>query len=195
MITKCAAIVLSGGQGRRMGYQDKGLVLLNNKPLVSYAINKLSPQVEQIVVSANRHLDQYRTFGFPVISDLSEYPEMGPLAGIYSASRQLTDDIDYVQIVPCDTPFLPEDLVKIMHDALREHKVDITIAASSEKNHPSILHCKRSVLDSILPLLKDGSDLSLRAFIKQHASYTVMFDTEDYFINFNDPAVLAQWHQ
>lgn len=195
MNTKCAAIILSGGQGRRMHYQDKGLVQFKGHPLVSYPVQLLSAQVDELVISANRHLDQYRAFKFPVITDLEQYPEMGPLGGIYSASRQLSDDIEFVQIVPCDTPFLPTNLVQVMHQSLIENQVDITIAASSEKNHPSVLHCKRSVLDSIQPLLDDGSDLSLRAFIKQHASYTVLFDKEDYFINFNDPTVLAQWNQ
>lgn len=195
MNTNCAAIILSGGQGRRMHYQDKGLVLFKEQPLVSYPVHLLSTQVYQLLISANRHLDQYRTFEYPVITDLDKYPEMGPLGGIYSASRQLADAIEYVQIVPCDTPFLPENLIQVMHQALIEHDVDITIAASPEKTHPSVLHCKRSVLDSIQALLDDGSDLSLRAFIKQHRSYTVMFDKEDYFINFNDPTVLAQWNQ
>lgn len=195
MNTKCAAIILSGGQGRRMHYQDKGLVHFKGQPLVSYAVHLLAPQVDQLLISANRHLDQYRSFHFPVVTDLPEYPEMGPLGGIYSTAQQLSDDIEFVQIVPCDTPFLPADLVAVMHQALLENQVDITIAASSEKNHPSVIHCRRNVLTSIQSLLDDGSDLSLRAFIKQHAAYTVMFDKEDYFINFNDPAVLAQWNQ
>lgn len=190
-----AAIILAGGQGSRMLYQDKGLLLFKNKPLVEYPIALLKKQVPHIIISANRHIDEYKTYNFPVVTDDANYVEMGPLGGIYSAAKYLPDTVEYVQIVPCDTPFLPDNLVEIMHAPFLTEDIDITVASAAGSTHPSIIQCKKNILPSLKNLLDDGSNLSLRAFIRQHRSHTVVFDREDYFINFNDPSILEQWNK
>ena len=65
---RCAAItglVLAGGQGRRMGSVDKGLVLLHGRPMVQHVLERLAPQVDDILINANQHADEYAAFGYP----------------------------------------------------------------------------------------------------------------------------------
>ena len=74
-------LVLAGGQGRRMGGQDKGLLTLHGQALAARALQRLAPQVGPTAVSANRHLADYQALGVPVWSDtLPDQP--GPLAGL-----------------------------------------------------------------------------------------------------------------
>ncbi|MEJ2310375.1 MAG: molybdenum cofactor guanylyltransferase MobA [Gammaproteobacteria bacterium] len=109
-----SAVILAGGRGERMGGLDKGLLRLAGKPLVRHLIDSLQPQVHAILINANRHLDQYRAFGCPVIEDrLAGFA--GPMAGIASALHAI--ETPYLLVVPCDTPALPGDLVRRLADA------------------------------------------------------------------------------
>ena len=77
---KISAIILSGGRATRMNGLDKGLVQLQQKPLIAHVIARLKPQVDEIFINANREIAQYETFGFPVLKDENE-EFIGPLAG------------------------------------------------------------------------------------------------------------------
>ena len=79
------AVILAGGRGERMGGLDKGLLQLDDKPLVQHVIDSLEPQVRNILINANRHLEQYGRLGYPVVQD-SFTGFAGPMAGIASAS-------------------------------------------------------------------------------------------------------------
>ena len=104
-ITGC---ILAGGEGRRLGGADKGLVELAGEPLVAHCLARLRPQVDALVISANRNLETYRGFGVPVFDDARE-DYAGPLAGCLGALRRA--DTRYVVTAACDSPFLPTDLV------------------------------------------------------------------------------------
>ncbi|MEZ0273190.1 MAG: NTP transferase domain-containing protein, partial [Methylophilaceae bacterium] len=66
---KVTGIILAGGMGRRMGGVDKGLVPFQGKPLVTHVLERLRPQVDEILVNANREIDTYAKFGYPVVPD------------------------------------------------------------------------------------------------------------------------------
>ena len=77
------AIILAGGQARRMGGQDKGLIQLGMKPMIEYVLNAIEPQVGTIIINANRNQAIYEKYGFPVVADqIGGY--CGPLAGMAS---------------------------------------------------------------------------------------------------------------
>ena len=103
--------ILAGGRGARMGGIDKGLVKLDGRPLVEHVIQRLQPQVPDIIISANRSHHEYARYGFTVVGDTVKSGDdyAGPLAGILSALTHATTD--YIVIVPCDVPRLPKDLV------------------------------------------------------------------------------------
>lgn len=98
---RVAAVILAGGQGRRMGGADKGLLDYRGRPLVEWVLDALAPQVAEILISANRNLDRYARYGRRVLPDaLPDFP--GPLAGVLAALDAV--DTEWLLAVPCDTP-------------------------------------------------------------------------------------------
>ena len=120
-------VVLAGGRGERMGAADKGLQLLNGKPMVEHVINRLRPQVSTLIISANRNLEAYSAFGYPVYAD--EPPAYsGPLSGFMTGLRHCRTR--YLVTAPCDTPFLSRRLVEDLHRFLEEKEADLAVAVS-----------------------------------------------------------------
>lgn len=148
-----SAIILSGGRATRMGGVDKGLVKLHGKPLIAHVISRLAPQVDELFINANRELDQYQNFGYPVLADETQN-FLGPLAGFQLALKNAKHD--YVCIVPCDSPFLPENLVQKLFAALKENHAEIAVASSDQNSHPVFCLCKKNVLPSLEAFIGSG---------------------------------------
>lgn len=114
--TQISGLVLCGGAGRRMAGRDKGLLRFHGTPLVEIAIHRLAPQVSSVIISANRHLSEYRALGHPVVQDgffEENRPHYdGPLAGISAAFNAL--ETDWLATVPCDCPLFPTDLISTL---------------------------------------------------------------------------------
>lgn len=102
---KIGAIIIAGGKGSRMG-GDKGMQLLNGKPLVGYAIASLLPICSDIIISTNN--PSYEQFGFTTIAD--NYPEIGPLGGLQAALR--ASKYQHNLVLSCDNPFVNTELLK-----------------------------------------------------------------------------------
>jgi molybdopterin-guanine dinucleotide biosynthesis protein A len=178
------AVILAGGQARRMGGQDKGLIELSGTPLIEYVIAVLQPQLENIVINANRNAGIYASYGFPVIADDYEGYN-GPLAGIASCMKAI--DTEYLITTPCDTPLLPQDLVSRMFVSLEENQAEISVADSGERLQPVFSLIKCSLLDSLLDYL-DAGERKIDRWFKQHRMITVDFsDQPDTFLNVNTP--------
>jgi len=177
-----SAIILAGGQATRMGGVDKGLILLKNKPLVQHVFNRLQPQANEILISANRQIAQYEAFGFKVLPD--ENPEfLGPLAGMLLGLKHA--EYDLVLSVPCDSPLLPLDLVPRLLNGMLESRVDIAVARSDGNTHPVFCLMKKSVLSSLQAFLDEG-ERKVSAWQKSQAYCEVDFsDCSDAFVNLN----------
>lgn len=144
-------LILAGGQGLRMGGQDKGLVDYKGKPLVDWVIERLLPQVDELLISANRNLDDYSNRGYRVVTD--SLPDFqGPLAGML-AGLQLARH-EWMLSVPCDVPHLPRNLV--MH--LAEHAAgrEAVFARDAERDHPAILLLNKACLPKLMDYLEKG---------------------------------------
>lgn len=136
-----------------MGGVDKGLVNLHGKPLIAHVIARLSPQVDELFINANRELGQYKNFSYPVFADENQNFS-GPLAGFHLALKHTSHD--YVCMVPCDSPFLPENLVSKLLTALLEHDAEIAVASSDQNNHPVFCLCHKKVLPSLELFMQSG---------------------------------------
>lgn len=124
------AVILAGGRGRRMGGEDKGLLDFNGRPLVVRVIDAISPQVRSLIISANRNLERYQQFGYPVVADsLNDY--QGPLAGILAALERV--QTPYLISVPCDGPLLAADLVERLSAAMQREPGVIAVAHDGER--------------------------------------------------------------
>ena len=146
-------LILAGGQGRRMGGVDKGLQDFRGKRLVDHVYERLAPQVGGIIINANQNHDAYRTFGVRVVSDaIGKFA--GPLAGLHAGlcvSRR-----PYLVSVPCDSPFLPDDLVARLYAGLEHSGAEIAVAKTGDQPHPVFCLARRGVLDHLTDFLKNG---------------------------------------
>jgi len=121
MSKKPIGVILAGGKGARMGGRDKGLLEINGRKLIELTITAVTPQVSNLVISANRNHDEYQRFTNHVVADISN-PYSGPLAGIFSVMEYLqtfvtcSDNAADLLIVPCDMPLLPADLTARLYE-------------------------------------------------------------------------------
>ena len=179
---KISAIILSGGRATRMNGLDKGLVQLQQKPLIAHVIARLKPQVDEIFINANREIAQYQVFGLPVLKDENE-EFIGPLAG-FSLGLQHAKH-DYVLTVPCDSPLLPLDLAQRLMAALLEHGADIVVASSDSNAHPVFCLMRKTMLPSLLAYVESG-ERRVSAWQKSQQYIEVDFsDCNDAFTNLN----------
>lgn len=150
-INEVSGIVLAGGQGRRMGGVDKGLQLLRGKPMVAWVLERLAPQVSEILVNANQNLEAYARFGYRVVPDaLGGFA--GPLAGLHAGLGAVSHPLAVT--VPCDSPFLPLDLVVRLRGALGAN--DLAVAKTGEQPHPVFSLVRRAVLAHLSEFLAGG---------------------------------------
>ncbi len=186
--TDITGIVLAGGQGRRMGGVDKGWVELAGKPMIAHVLNRFAPQVGDVLINANQNLERYATFGVPVVPD-AVGGFAGPLAGLHAGMTRATRP--YVVTVPCDSPFLPSDLVARLAAGLEAHGGQLAVAKTFDQPHPVFCLVRRDVLPHLATFLEAGG----RKIDAWYATLTVVevaFDDEaDAFRNINTKDELA----
>ena len=151
MSAKVSGIVLAGGQGRRMGGVDKGLQMLGGKAMIEHVVERLAPQVDEIVINANQNLDRYGSFGYKVAPDVTG-GFAGPLAGLQAGLHAATHPL--VVTVPCDSPFLPLDLVARLAAALGHRQ--LAVAKTGDQPHPVFALVRRDLLDHLTAYLAGG---------------------------------------
>jgi molybdenum cofactor guanylyltransferase len=146
-------LILAGGQGRRMGGVDKGLQLLRDRPLIAWVLERLGPQVDEILVNANQNLERYRSFGHPVLPD-EVGGFAGPLAGVERGLALARNEL--VVTAPCDSPFLPAELVARLHQGLSQNGAELAVARTGEQAHPVFCLCQRSLHADLRDYLAGG---------------------------------------
>lgn len=182
-------VILAGGEARRMGRRDKGLLLLAERPMIEYVLSVMQPQVGAVLINANRNHSSYGRYGFPVVAD--EYSGFnGPLAGMASCMRLVKTE--YMATAPCDSPFIPADLVIRLARKLERAGAEISVAHNGERMQPVFSLIRTDLLDSLLQFLARGE----RKIDKWFAGHrTVMADFADEprtFLNINTPADLQK---
>jgi molybdopterin-guanine dinucleotide biosynthesis protein A len=185
-------VILAGGRGTRMGGADKGLVPLAGRPMVERVLDALRPQVDRVLINANRHLDAYGKFGCPVIPDaIEDYP--GPLAGM--AAGLAAADTERMLFVPCDTPLLPPDLCRRMLAAARAREAEIAIASDGRRSHPVFALIDRALAASLEAFLA-GDERKILRWMNRHRLIEVDFsDCPQRFVNVNTAEELAALEQ
>jgi molybdenum cofactor guanylyltransferase len=177
-------IVLAGGLGRRKGGADKGLVALAGKPMVAHAIARLAPQVATIIVNANRNAEQYAALGHPVVGD-DVAGFAGPLAGLHAGlSRTRTP---YAVTVPCDSPFLPEDLVARLGTALAREDAQLAVARTFDQPHPVFALVRTDVFANLAAFLAGGGRKIDHWYAALRTIAVAFDDCADAFRNINTP--------
>lgn len=185
-------LILAGGQSTRMGGKDKGLIKLQGRSLIAHAIARLKPQVGPLLISANRHLEQYLAFKWPVINDaMADYP--GPLAGILAGLQRCATP--FMLVVPCDCPAFPVDLATKLTLALtpvaEQAFNEAAVAVSPNGIEPLFCLLQPHHAASLEAYLQNGHRKVL-PWLKSLALAQVNFDDIHAFANLNSPEDLQQ---
>ena len=181
-------IVLAGGQGRRMGSVDKGLVPLDGRPLIAHVLERLVPQVGTILINANQNVERYRAFGHRVVAD-AVAGFAGPLAGLHAGL--MAARTPFAVTAPCDSPFLPLDLVARLSAALVRDHAQLAVAKTLDQPHPVFALVDAAVLPHLEQFLQQGGR-KIDAWYATLAATEVPFDDEaDAFRNINTQDELA----
>jgi molybdopterin-guanine dinucleotide biosynthesis protein A len=136
-----------------MGGVDKGLVMLEGRAMVEHVLDRLAPQVGAIVVNANQNRERYAAFGHPVVAD-AVGGFAGPLAGLHAGMTAATTP--FVVTVPCDSPFLPLDLVARLSRAVLAGDAELGVARTFDQPHPVFALVRRDVLPNLAAFLAGG---------------------------------------
>jgi molybdenum cofactor guanylyltransferase len=183
-VQNITAVVLAGGRGQRMGGIDKGLIELNNKPLIEYLLESLKQQHVKTIINANRNLERYQQLHVPVFGD--EHADyQGPLAGFYVAMSQV--DTDFIVTVPCDGPFIHRDYIARFVDSYNVCRAPVLVSKDSQRLQPVHAFIKTDLKEDLATFLESG-DRKIDRWYAQNKFETVDFsDNTDMFLNINRP--------
>lgn len=202
-------LVLAGGRGTRMGGADKGLLAWHGGTFAGNAVARLAPQVECVAISVNRNLERYAGMGVPLVSDeadpsAADAPFDGPLAGVLSALDRCAalETLPWLAVVPCDVPFVPDDLVRRLAAACDASGAGAAHAASLDpesgrlEQQPLCALFGRGLRDALAAYLASGRR-SARGFLAEVSAAAVPFtqpgDDPWAFVNANTPSLSAAW--
>lgn len=192
------ALILAGGLARRMGGQDKGLILLSGKPLVHYALQAVLPIADRCVINANRNHDVYERIAasevsllqkvHPSLSSVQIVPDtltghLGPLAGLSAGIGAL--DCDYVFMCPCDSPFLQPALINDLLLGCMQPDADIAVAHDGNRLQPVFCVVNRRVKSSLDAFLESGQRKIDHWFRKHDVNEVAAADFSASFVNIN----------
>jgi molybdopterin-guanine dinucleotide biosynthesis protein A len=182
VLSSVTGLILAGGRGSRMGGVDKGLQLLKGIPMVAWVIERFAPQVDELLVNANQNLERYAALGHRVIPDeIAGF--QGPLAGLHRGLTEAAHAL--VATVPCDSPFLPRDLVARLRTALERDGADVAVAKTGVQPHPVFCLCRRSVLPGLSAFLAGGGRKIDAWYAKLKVVEVAFDDNPDAFQNIN----------
>jgi len=184
-------LLLAGGQSRRMGGGDKALRLLAGRSLLDRVIDRMRPQVAQLVLNANGDPSRFARFGLPIVADsIADFA--GPLAGILAgldwtaASRP---DCPLVVSLATDAPFLPDDLVPRLVEGMDSQRAELACAASGVQPHPVIGLWPVNLREELRHALAAEGIRKVDVWTARHSLATVDFPIApiDPFFNANRP--------
>ncbi|MCO4202740.1 molybdenum cofactor guanylyltransferase MobA [Aeromonas taiwanensis] len=183
-----SAVILAGGRATRMGGDDKGWVPLAGKPLIEHVLERLRPQVDEVLINANRSQARYQALA-PVIGDGND-DFQGPLAGMQAGLAAARHD--WVLFVPCDGPALPLDLMTRFRAAITPD-TELVVAHDGEHLQPVVALLRRALLPSLRQALAEGERKTGAWFARHRMAVVPFADLPDAFVNLNSPDELAAY--
>ena len=187
---RITGLILAGGRGTRMGGVDKGLQPLDGAPLVEHALRRLAPQVDRVLINANRNVESYRRFGVPVCPD-AETTFAGPLAGFLAGLMQCKTE--WLVTVPCDTPRFPVDFVVRLAEQVCDAPAAVALTESDGERQRQPVFCllRRSLDVDLAAYLADGGR-KIDVWLERNDCVDVFFEDAGAFFNANTIGELRQ---
>ena len=179
-------LILAGGRGSRMGGTDKGLQPFQGTPMVQHTLRRLAPQTGALLINANRNLDRYAAFGVPVVPDI--IPDFaGPLAGMLAGLAQCKTR--WIVTAPCDTPFLPVDLVERLACAIEADDaalaIPVTVDADGRRQLQPVFCMMPVTAAASLRAYLDAGQRRIETWVTGQRLAQVLFDDAAAFANLN----------
>lgn len=172
-----------------MGGADKGWIELDGRPLIAHVIERFAPQVDELLISANRNLERYRTLGYTVVPDqITGF--VGPLAGLHVALASARHD--WLANCPCDSPWLPLDLVARLHAACDAQQALVAVARSGGRPHPVFALMHRDT-HAVLERYLHAGGRRVGEWYQEVTHVEVEFDDAHAFRNLNTDADLSRF--
>ncbi len=181
-------VILAGGRAQRMGGKDKGLVKLNDIPLLEYVYQRLSHQNASIRINANRNQAIYQIYADTFADVLPDF--VGPLGGMHAAMQ--TFEHEWYGFVPCDCPNLPPNLLEKMYKTITPTS-EILVAHDGEAIQPVVTMIKKTVFTRLDNFLQNGDRKIVLLYDQCHTQYVDFSDEHDAFINLNTPEELEKY--
>jgi len=180
------AVILAGGSSSRMG-EDKSLIKLNKKKLISHVMTSIKPQVNKVWINTNKVLNE-----FPKDIQFADsiQPSIGPLGGMFSALKKI--ESEWIQFCPNDCPFLPGDLVKKMCTNKNDAHIKALLPLVNNKYEPTFLLCHHSVIGTITSFIEE-KNYKLMDWVKANNFQGIEFLDNKAFVNMNDPSTLKKY--
>lgn len=181
-------VILAGGQARRMGGLDKAFLPLAGRPLLAHVLDRLEPQVDRVLISANGDAARFAGFGCPVVADA--LPQ-GPLSGVLAALTAAAGlGATHIVSTPCDTPFLPGDLVPQLLLASEASAEGLALAATADGDQPATALWPVAIAPALAAFLASG-EAKVTRFTATHDAARAHFPDARAFLNLNTPEDLA----
>ncbi|MEM6582516.1 MAG: molybdenum cofactor guanylyltransferase MobA [Pseudomonadota bacterium] len=175
-------LILAGGAGRRMGGQDKGMLLWQGQPLARHVAVRLRPQVDQLIISCNRNESFYRALADATALDVRpEY--QGPLAGLESVRGHIESDL--LLVAPCDTPLLPPDMCSRLEQEIIHSQERICYVHDGNRSQYLCAIMRTEVLEQLPDYLNAGHRAVHQWYLQEGARAVDFTDRQGAFINCN----------
>ena len=189
---KITGLILAGGRGSRMGSVDKGLQPFKGKPMVAHVLTRFQPQVDEVLINANRSIDEYAALGYRVIADAID-GFAGPLAGLHIGMTHAAHPL--VATVPCDSPFLPLDLIARLAATMQKENADLAVAKTFDQPHPVFCLVNTSLAPHLQTFLESGQRKIDKWYATLHVVEVAFDDQEAAFSNINTVEELKSFEQ
>ncbi len=182
-------VVLAGGLATRLGGGDTGLLPLAGRPILAHVVERLGPQVDRLILTANGDPARFAAFGLPVVADsVAGHP--GPLAGILAGmERAAAEGATAIVTAAGDTPFLPRDLAARLAAAGSPVAIAVTPSAAGRRHHPVFGLWPVGLRDDLRAALLAGTR-RVADWARRHGAVEVTFPDEAAFFNVNRPGDL-----
>jgi len=181
-------VILAGGEALRMGGADKAMIMLGGRPLIAHVLDRLEPQVERVLISANGDASRFARLGCDVLADDRS---QGPLSGILAALTRAADlGATHLVSTPVDTPFLPGDLVPRLLLAAESSPEGLAMARDATVEHPATAIWPIGLASALTGFLQSG-EAKVTRFTAAHGASFADFPDPRAFVNVNTPQDLA----
>jgi len=158
-----SGVILAGGRSRRMGGAPKALLSLGDRSLLQHVIDRVNPQLDELLLSVERPSEAFETFGLPQVAD--PQPDGGPLGGLLSAMQAMSPGHDWLLLVPCDAPFVPPDLAaRLLACTLAAARPGAVVCYQSEIQ-PTFSIWSRSILPRLEPAVLEQGMAGIKQFL------------------------------